>query len=231
MLSPPSHVLAAGIIGAPLSYQWHGTDDYNRERPALLAQFEAVSVRGVLALATGIAEWTAWRLDGLSGYRAPLGFIEAAWAANIAPQYVIAWDWESEPALQGPVERPLYHLCELLVSVLDFSNPRDATSASQWSIYLAFLARHVLPDAQPFDDWLVAALARMQASHPRDRSDPMGSPVPRSDLELGQPPDSALAAVLLDRFLVPLLRAGNPYLRLPQDMVARGFQGVSYRYP
>lgn len=231
MLTVPDHIRDAGVVGAPVNYQWQGTDAYNRERPALLAAFQSVSIRGTLALATGIAEWVAWRLDGLSDYRAPLDFIEAVWAGNVAPQYVIEWDWEREPPLEGPVERPLHHVCELLVSALDYSNPADATSASQWSIYLTFLARHVLPDVEPFDAWFVGVLARLQATNSRDRGDPMGEPVPRSALELDRPFDRSRAPELLDAFLAGLDSARNPYLRSAQKMIAKGFQGVPYRYP
>lgn len=233
MLTIPEHIRASGVAGAPITYKWHGTDDYNRERPELMSRFQTTSIRGVLALASGIAEWIAWRLDELSSYHASLQFIEGVWAGQVAPEYLIGWDSEHEPDLEGPAERPLYHTCELLLKVYNRCDADDTGGASRWSVYLTYLARHVLPKPKTkvFDAWLVAALDRMAAAYPRRKSDPLGVPVPREALDIGVPFDPARSAELVGAFLAALDPALNPYLAPPKQMRADGFTGTPYRYP
>lgn len=230
MLTIPRHIQHSAVAGAPITYKWGGTDAYNRDKPDLLFRFEDVSVRCVLALAAGISEWIVWRLDGLSSYRAPLLFIEAVWAGVIAPEYTLGWDWEREPPLKGPVERPLFHTCELLLDVFNHCDPDGAGSASQWSVYLTFLARHVMPGTKPFDTWLRAALERMAKLYPRQQDDPLGEPVSREALEVDRPFDKSQASALLDEFLKGLDPRRNPYLRPSKQMLVQGFRGTPYRY-
>lgn len=230
MLQIPSHVLASGHVGAPVSFEWHGTQDYNREMPKLLFRFEDVSIRGVLALATGIAEWTAWRFDGLTDYRSPLLFIEAMWAGNAADEYVVGWDWEREPKLESPVDRALMHTCDILLHVFNRCDPDSGADASQWTVYMTMLARHVLPERSRFETWLEAAMARLANDYPRLEGDPLGESVPRVSMEVDRPYDRAHAPRYLDDYLRSLNPAANPFLRKPRDMLRRGFRGVPYEY-
>jgi hypothetical protein len=231
MLIVPSYIQRSGVVGAPVTYKWAGTDAYNRDNVDLLFRFEDISIRGVLALAAGISEWIAWRLEGLAPIQSTLQFVEAVWAGDIAPQYTIAWDWECEPPFEGSTQRPLFHTCELLLHVFNHSDRAGAGSASQWAVYLAYLARHVLPTPKRFETWLQAALDRLEMLYPRGEEDPLGEPVPRGALEVDQQFDPAKAPAFLDAFLRSLDPNANRFLRKPTDMVALGFGGRPYRYP
>lgn len=231
MLNPPPHIQRSSVIGAPITYTWAGTAAYNRENVDLLFRFEDISLRGVLAIAAGISEWIAWRLEGLAPTRDTLLFIEAVWAGDIAPEYTIGWDWEREPPFKGPAQRPLFHTCELLLEVFNSCDAAGAGSASQWSVYLTYLARHVLPDSKPFDDWLTATLDRLAKLCPRNDQQPIGDPVPREAVNVDRPFDAAEIPHLLDTFLKGLDPDDNRYLRKPKNMLALGFRGTPYRYP
>lgn len=224
----PDYIAKAHISGAPVRHTWKSDEHFIRDSPAMEKQFFATTFRGVAAIATGTAEWIVWRFEGLSESSDAKQYIEACWAGMINPLYRVEWRGKKEADITGPIEQPLAHCCALLDRVYHLATIKSNGAAGN-AIYLAYLARHVMPKKAPFEDWLKFAFSRCAEMYPRSQADPLGPPVPREALDAHFSFDPTKAPALLSNFLERLDPSTNPYLRSADEMITLGFIGTPYK--
>jgi hypothetical protein len=223
----PGYIEQSGNVGAPVKHVWEGDglNHFARESQVLQRDFVRITFRGVGAMALGIAEWIAWRFENALPSVDLKDCIEACWAGLIDPLYRNEWNWPKVKKIEGPVEGPSAQACYLLDEVMRLVSLSSNGAASK-SIYLVYLARHVLPKKTPFDNWLKMTLARMAELYPRKSMGPLGPPVPREALDSSFVPEQT--PDLLRTFLAGLKPGTNAYLKTPDQMIARGFKGTPY---
>ena len=224
------------VSNTGISHEWEGTVHYNRDNPQLAKRLSALAPSAILGTGLGIAEWVYWRFNKPNLDRTPILFIEASWAFAVDPAYTKIWDETSEKRPHDAIGGPMFALKDLVSSLLHAERARrrspktSSGGPARQATYLAFLARHVLPKARPFDDWLKNVVVRLADAHPKPQADAFGKPVPRQALDPSFAYSADKAPALFDQFLRSLDWRANPYLRSPDEMVAEGFSGEPYRY-
>lgn len=224
-LSPPPHITASGIIGAPIKYRWDraiGLKLYadKDQNPRLYEAVDKADFRTKMGIGMAITEWIVWRLSSETDVTDALHRVEAGWATlarpGIAPKlrYRLTADNEADAVLR-PLEQSFTNLGAL------------AHRYAAGDIYLAeivvrqaTLARHIAPDKAVYDQWLSDLLRAAVAARPRvDEYDEDSevfdyaheAPVARE--AFGATFDMALATTeRQDAFLSTLDAAANPYL-------------------
>jgi hypothetical protein len=196
---------------APVTYEWDDETTNVFLEDARLAQRVGVSTaRGIAALSIGITEWIVYRFSTLSDDPMPPVYLEAAWAGLINWDSMNVKHGAKLKDWKGPVRRPLFLAIRTLKESLEMAS--KGSFPAEWTVYLYFLALHVLPDPKPFRKWLDFALTRM-ATH--FAGDDMGAPVPREALDPDFDFKPEQASELLDAYLRAVSAAKNPYLTLP----------------
>ncbi|GJH29933.1 hypothetical protein [Caballeronia novacaledonica] len=228
MLAIPQHIERSGVRNQPVGYTWRGDADYNRESRALSEKLHAMSRRASLACAASMTQWGVARLQHLSDFQAPQQMIEAAWAANVHPLYCKIPAVYEFNERKGPVDGVLRIFKDLLEDVIRRYDTPNGMNVPGGTVYVYFLARHVMPDKKPFDKWLKWAIERMIALYPFSRDDPIGEPIPHEALDPDFDFRKEEAPELLNEFMRGLDPSTNHYLRTPDEMVADGFQGTPY---
>jgi hypothetical protein len=227
-LSIPAYILHADVQNKPVAHAWRGAADFTRENDKLAQQLTTLSLRARLACAAATAEWIYWRLRGETDFDAPLQMIEAAWAANCDVRYCQTPTVSEFEDRKGPVNGVLRASKDILANVLRSYKAESAGSLTSRTVYLYFLARHVLPDKVAFDAWLKAAIKRLALLYPHVEGQ-LGEPVPREAMNTEEDFQKADAPRLLAEFLGRLTPAENRYLRSPEQVLAEGFAGTPYR--
>jgi hypothetical protein len=223
----PKYIEAAMVRGVPVKHKWKSSEHFEKESPKLEAQLYETSFRGILGIAAGVAEWIAWRFDGLGNCQPTFQFIEAVWAGQIDPDYTIRWEWPTGVKVEGPIERPLAHANGLLGTIFGLFTILE-NGICQETVYLTQLARYVVPNKSAFDNWSKTILARLAQSHPHDDADERGPLIARQivDPDFDYQPEQTTD--LVRDFLAGLDYKNNPYLRSPEDMISLGFKGTPY---
>jgi hypothetical protein len=240
IITIPSYIESAGIVGQPLKYKWSVAVSENiaEQQSARIENLvDELTFKGILTLSLGVAEWIAWRMDGLSDFKKPLLAIEGLWAAIVDPLYFCDFEPFDIGGSKGPADGPLYDMMDRL-SLIFTSYIYNEASITEDVIPLAFLARHVMPDKLPFEEWFKVVLKRMTKVCPLDKNyiDPSRGtydssyeePLSREILDPKVHYDGDRARKMISEFLTHLNHVNNPYLRSPQDMVKLGFQGKPY---
>lgn len=187
----PPYIEKANVRGTKISYTWSkAKKEYDNPVPTM-ASFRLInnlSFNAALALALGIAEWIAWRLDGLSDDKSLFEFIEKGWETELKQ--------EPRPKLEGYADRfdnkpeigPLYHAQSTLSRILK-NYEIKSTGIYQDVIYLKWLAEAVLPSKSAFDAWYKTTVERFNKKFQRAKYDKSanydfyGKPVPREALD------------------------------------------------
>lgn len=237
MLQPPDYINEANVIGVKVTYKWEGTVHYNRESPPLIKQLARLSHAARLSVGLGIAEWIAWRFQGLAHDEDSIRLLEAGWAAMADPSYAKSWSATQEKRPHDALGGAVFAFKDQLSSLLSAERARrkspktSSGGPARTVVQLAFLARHVLPNAKPFDRWLKSTLARLSELHPKQSDEAFGEPVPRQalDPDFNYAPDES--STLLDGYLRGLDWKANSFLRSPEELNAAGFVGKAYRFP
>lgn len=206
------HYIRAGVDPqAPITFDWdEETTNVFLEDARLAKRVGVGTARGIAALSIGITEWIVYRFSALSNDPMPPVYLEAAWVGLINWDYMNVKHGAKIKDWTGPIRRPLFLAIRTLKENLSMAS-RGAFPAEE-TVYLVFLARHVLTDSKPFLKWLDFALTRM-AMH--FAGDDMGTPVPREALDPDFDFKPEQAGELLARYLRTVSASSNPYLTLP----------------
>jgi hypothetical protein len=235
----PAYIRDANSDSPELRYEW---DDSRPRRAygfgsgdALIAELSGVTPRAQIAAAIGCYEWVIGRFDRLLVDPKPRMFAEAAWCANISIHYLDYLELDREN-WRGPVRGPVWSAITILNELI-FLYEEDAEPALRVA-WLANLALHVLPNRQPFDEWLAFAVGRLRALYTLPAADPFeslfendrGGPlVPREALDPSIDFSEEWSVVLADRFLRQVDYTDNYFLQSPDAMAEDGFEGTAYR--
>lgn len=162
-----------------------------------------------------VAEWVAWRYEGMVPLDDPLLRIAAGYAALADARYAASLEPDNDfpddmQDAHGPLMLLRLPLSDAWPAFVD-----GDVAVYQYALSMALLARHVLPDARPFERWLSATLARCAQVAPRDTAN---RPLPtRAFFDAPAVRDEATAAYL------HALRPGRN--RYPQPADALSEQG------
>jgi hypothetical protein len=115
---------------------------------------------------------------------------------------------------------------KLLDEVYDSAS--RAQASSPYVGCLAKLVIHVLGKPKPFKDWCELTLRRLVKLSPAKKQDMAGPPVPREALDPEFDFEEEMTNELLAKFLQTLDYKQNPFLRSPEQMMQKGFEGIPY---
>ncbi len=241
---PPGYVKNAKVIGEPINYEWssdlglkfHAAQDQNVK---LYRAIDACNFKAKLAMGTAITEWIFYRFDGHADLTDPWKRVEAAWACNIEPLYANDLRFkltrvvhEKGMPIEGPLELALSSLGKMYARYT-----KGAIDLAEPVVRQAVLARHILGKISVFDNWLTETVRRTVEVFPRKGEYATGTqtydasdepPVPREFFEPNFSYTAEAAKQALQEFLKALDYTKNHYLRSPEEMKAKGFQGTPY---
>ena len=233
----PHYLTSQGDPAPELLYVWDDTRadlDFEYDADELIDKMWDATTRAKIALCIGVYEWVIWRFRRLSDDPVPLQIAEAAWCGNIRAAYVEYIEFSRREYL-GPVRGPLYGAMMSLGPVLNDT----AENKDEWADGLAFLAplaMHVLPDTEPFEEWLDSVTDRLLALYPEPEDDPYedmfgeheeerrGPLIAREALDPAFDYRPEHAPALLDRFLRYVDYAENPFLCSPEELIEAGVE-------
>src|SRR5213593_3154076 len=226
-MHPPNHIVAAAIIGTPLTHGWDAETATAIRHPLadehlrLSQAFWRTNERAALALAMALAEWSVWRFEGLIDIADALARIEAGYAGVIDATYAnIPQPERSKPTdmtnAYGPVNAAR-RLCGDAYG--DYTSAKHYRAVNGWAFRMALLARHVVGNESALERWLSSCLRRCAEQYPEAGQSPIDQPpVPRAffDPEFTWSGDAVRQS--LNSFLAKLDPTKNPYLRRAEDM-------------
>ena len=240
-LSIPDYLKVANIQDSSLRYEW---DDW-RTLPALrapdeelVARLKGVSQRAVLAFACGSAEWTVYRFAKLCNDPTPWDYLESAWAMIVDERYCgcgssIGWEVHSYKGWDGPIKKPIRKSLNYLdIAFRQLASEYHADPAA-FSAMISALARYVMTDPAPYDQWCEQVLRRFEALYPRDPEDQQGDVVPRQAVDIEFDFNVEETEALIMQFLASLDYQSNVFLSSPAGMLEHfdgeeDFQGIPY---
>lgn len=209
----PASIRARVNASAPVAHAWDDWDPYPVVGDAdaeLCDKLSDVTDRAQIAFAIGCAEWLVARLAGLIDDDRPRLFLESAWAHQMSDEFAMPPQFRDEE-WQGPV-RAAIDLALITINNTSYGT-EDGTGAADAS-FAAKLARHVLTDAAPFDEWVAGTVAALQRDCSRE-DDPIGEPIPPAALAAGPAGAAAPKSTWPDEvkaYLAGLDPAKNPFL-------------------
>ena len=226
----PAYVRVPGIQSEIIRYPW---DDWNVQAvdlpldPTLAKRLSGVSARAIAAFTIGTAEWIVFRFACLSDDPRPGQYLEAGWAGIVDFAYADERDVDLGE-WRGPVRGPLGYAVRRVIFALQqaATNGDPAWRAGR----AAKLARHVLPDAAPFESWEERVLDRLTALYPVSSEDPLGEVVPQEALDPDIAFDIGQTEALVNAFLSRIDWRENPFLLAPEAMRERGFKDTPYLF-
>lgn len=254
MLTIPKILDIPEFYDAPLDYKWNNSIE---DRITTIAPEKVIDIvvklnhKAQVGLATACSELIYWRLykfheknrQDLTDY---ITFIEAAWASIIDKLYLAV---EMSPLDYGDnkVEFVLYNTDALFRPVA-----KRYTNGSYFTYELVAnivaIAKHISPDKDVFDSWLIDCLKRSKVLFPAqyDVDDIIferpiykkmiydSSSEPAIPREFYFTPDfdyrTADIAAINQAYLDKLDDKNNPYLNSPEKMLGMGFQDTPYKY-
>ena len=210
----------------PLDYEWNEPDTqsyflYAEEDE--LDRLKLLTGRANIALALAVGEWieARFRLYGLDPEFSD--YLDAGWAGLLDTSYC-EWIYLDYPHWRGPVRSPQL----LVMGIVNeaFHESEDNPEMAWRACYALNLARYLLPEAGPFEDWLEASLVRLEKWHSWDSegTEPddifaeeywQGNPVARELFDPDRPYQADQAEGLLEAFVLTVNRE-NPFLN-PDD--------------
>lgn len=216
----PKHIASTGIAGQPIQYLWgldvsrairHPLDD---EHVRLAEACRSLGGRGALALLLAVAQWVAWRYDGIIDARDAHLRIEAGFSGVLDhTTAVLPEPSEPFPKDQGKAHGPLKLARMLITEAWDTYRSKPAFVAESL-LSMVLLARHVVADHPGFEEWLSATMRRTHALCPATDAPPPGQVALPPQFFADAPADThAQRAALWDAFLAGIERQGQPYLR------------------
>jgi hypothetical protein len=233
MLSTPSYIEEAKIADQHLRFEWNNSDTQVAEGETdsdLVDRLSLVSQRANVAYATALAEWILGRFRVFSGLDKCYQYVEASWATAIDLRYCrVVWEdfphsdkWEDP--VKGPIWLAMRRLQQTIGSLVEEGDP-EYTASKLWQ-----LALHIMPNAEPLENWNRLTLGRMEQRFRRLESDLLGDVVPREFFDPDREVSETETELLINRFLKTLNPIENPFLNTPERMFEEGFADTPYEF-
>jgi hypothetical protein len=251
-LTIPHFITNSNVMGQAVSHKWSqgkamvalGTDN-----PAVEHKLGKISLRGLLTLSAGLAEWMQARFLHLNTDIEFEYWIEAFWASSIDPRYLKQNTSKFKSDNSDPVRGPIQECKKSLKYNMELYLEGDI-GIVRYVRSLASLVNYVLPNGKPFQVWFKKVVDRLPAlSTPSastsckldiEEDDDLrlgideniwGGPVPREVLDPTFDLNGADSVKLIDQLLQQINRPDNPFLRSPAELIALGMKGTPYHYP
>jgi hypothetical protein len=229
-LDPPSYLVAELAVGDTPRYAW---DDwqlrpfYECHDVSQVQRWATLHEAAICGLTIAMAEWVIFKLQRFEPDPEPLQILEAAWCANIDRRYTEGLE-VSRQHWQGPLRAPQMVAFDIMHEALyEFQDGAEKPLGSP--CLMAQLVKHVCV-AEHFDGWLTECLARLHQYYVAP--DPMddlfdetseGLLIPREAFNPANAFDPGQAPELTRQLLRSVDPEKNPYLCLPEHIVATGF--------
>jgi len=231
-----SCIAEANIESREVRYVWDEWASkksiYRREGDAELRELvRALSQRGRIALAAGIAEWLVCRFRPLLYKMLPFYALEAAWAGVVDRRYVLplpSFADKDKDEWSGPVMGVIRRGLGLVNDTIDLGWANGDTA--RIPVKITNLTRYVLPDTRDFTAWVMATIERLRALSPLEGDDFVGEVVPREALDCRHDFDPQTIESSIQRFLGEISSKRNPYLASRETMLEWGFYGEPYTF-
>jgi hypothetical protein len=234
MLKIPDYINNAAIVDKPIQHSWN--DKFPsllyREDERLGDRIDRISVRGVVGLSAGFAEWIAWRFVNLCDDPVLFSYIEAVWAGIVDWRYLRPIDQVAETPYasqwRGPVRGPVCRAFDLIDRIVRAAmEPRAASMSASG---LSQLALAVMPNPGAYKDWRRYIIKRLSESNPAEPDEELGRPLSREALNPGIDYQPEREGDLIADFLEGLSHEKNPFLNSPKEMLEAGFVGTPYQF-
>jgi hypothetical protein len=228
---PPPHIAVADLPHMPVAYRWDNTieEEMMFFQMNIAHRMAEMSDRAALAFSLGALEWTLWRLRPELPGDDVFQFLDAAWAALVDWRYLKSFDLpEWEPAFERPVGGPLWESFEVLEQ--SFFAARNSQPFMHNPVIISKIALYVCGRPDAFKTWRRSITSRLVGMYPIDRAAPAGRPVPRSLLNPGYVPSPEMDNKHIADYLTGLNWQTNRFLRSPDELGEKGFEGVPYTF-
>lgn len=225
----PDYLRDLRSLSEPISFKWGkkiAAKFYAEEVDERL--YDAVnkcSFKASYAIAIAATEWIAYRFANFVDITDALNRIEAAWASAVELSRCRSLEFslsdnsdDPKNTIGGPLEIALSNL-DLLHDGYSDSDINLQTGVCRQLL----LAKHVVPKAANFENWLSDRLRKLAKVFPQ-QAEPDAEeydwwdeePVPREFLESGFVYMKQSATAALQAFLATLDGAKNPYIKRPK---------------
>ncbi|MBL9051868.1 MAG: hypothetical protein JNK19_17270 [Tabrizicola sp.] len=247
--------IPADVGTRPLDKDWKGTSKHlgPHHYTPLRKSLELKTSAALLSIVAGSVAWASARLQAFPEGARLAQLAEAIFCFQVDPRYfIVAAEFGFFPQTDG------MPLPEAVIEVYPWALCQDLFSFDDmWPVYpptietaqIIHLTRHIMPAGdKSYDRWVEGAIFALDQNAPflDSRKEPLpdGSPEEVYNAEacraIGQPlgPSALLPGLPFDQarnraeVAEILEQAGtlhNPYLRSPDEMIARRFTGTPYR--
>jgi hypothetical protein len=215
---------------------WKASKAFTFEAGKLLKLLDKISIRGRLALGTGVIEWISYRFSSVNDDPAVEQIIEAGWCGIVDANYMRYVEFDRDKWL-GPVKGPLWCALTWYVPMIFFSEQGDEVIESGLD-YLIRLTMHVIPRPMVFEQWLEKCIDRLIKLYPCIKEDPFsnlfgeedrrGPLLSREVLDINSEYVPENAKKSINSFFKSVEYKANPFLNSPEVMLENGFEGKPY---
>jgi len=227
----PKYIENANLGSLKPTYDWDDeapAKHYCKDVPRLSNQVLDLSLRAMVALNIGCAEWIAGRFISYKDIDVYKNFLEAAWASIADWRY-----FDSMPVSTlgfkgkdgGPLRIAVSKVCE---SIDDARNELAGDCAND-VMFMSNLVEYVLPKPKVFRDWRKEAIQKLTKHYHEPVDVKCGSPISRQMLD----PEISITKTESEQLALDFARSldhtSNPFLRSPEEMLELGFEGDPYR--
>lgn len=249
----PEFLIETNYEDSKLDYKWNSNieDKITTVAPTKIADAVVkLNHKAMMGMATVLAELVFWRLHRFCEKEAQdltdyTDFIEAAWAGIINKNY-LAVEISPLEYSDNKAQVVLYNVDALLRPIAN-RYVKGSYFMQQFIAHLAAIVRHISPNKELFDAWLIEHLDKSaelfpaqynarklilkRATYQNEVFDSSAEPpIPRefyfsSNFDYQTADIAALNQAYLDR----LDYESNPYLNSPETMLKNGFTGTPYK--
>lgn len=249
MYTTPQIILNSGTGKHLFDYEWNGRiavdlagegiyNQYQHLQEGIQKEINLCSYKASLSLTTAVMEWILYLFENKADISDAELRLNALRAGSVDRFYIktLVFDGDySNDVIQGP----LWVLLQLTERI-------SRRYVNQWIemrdflFHFIVLAKHIYKKNKVFENWLSDALQKTAETFPwkTNEEDPKAAKydasndplVPRNFFfDACFKYDEASAKQEINDFLQGLDFNKNPYLRTPEEMMAKGFKGTPYQ--
>jgi len=221
-LSQPSYIKVKNVASYDLGKMWddiRASDDFKFDSSKILEQSLLLQPNAQIALGIGMYEWIFWCFAPHIDRPEPEQVLEAMWCGAYDPKRFTYIEFKREEWL-GPILGPMW--CAMMFATAMVGYREEGEIGLQEGLsYLPRLAVHVLPESQPFLEWLDQIIDKLKIFYLDIPKDPFENLfeendqhplVPREVLDPKIDFDINQTSVFINDFLSKV-NPNNPFLK------------------